>query len=171
MTADLVIKAKQGDEESLVQLIMLQKQDYYKLAYVYMKNEEDALDAIEDMIVTLYENIYRLKNNEAFYSWSKTILINRCKALLKKKKKVMSIECIQEERYEENLYQKDDQIVLEQHLSRLNGKHQEVLKLRYFLDLDYQSIAQILKVPLGTVKSRIYIGLKKLRESIGGERS
>jgi RNA polymerase sigma factor (sigma-70 family) len=165
----LVKKAKQGDQEALVQLIMAQKQDYYKLAYVYMKNNEDALDAMEDMIVALYENIHRLKKEDAFYSWSKTILVNCCKRLLRKRKRVLSLELIKEEPCEEVMQQKEDEIMLEQHLSQLNEKHQEVLRLRYFLDLDYQTIADIVKAPIGTVKSRISIGLKKLKESFGGE--
>ena len=55
--------------------------------------------------------------------------------------------------------------MLEQHLSRLSEKQQEAIKLRYYLDLDYQSIADILKIPVGTVKSRISIGLKILEKS------
>lgn len=165
----LVKKAKKGDQEALLQLIMMQKQEYYKLAYVYMENQEDALDAMEDMIVILYENIHRLKKEEAFYSWSKTILVNCCKKLLRKKKKVISIEDIKESTYEENFDQKNEVIVLKKHLSQLNQKHQEVLKLRYFLDLDYQTIAHMMKIPIGTVKSRISTGIKKLKESLGGE--
>ena len=41
--------------------------------------------------------------------------------------------------------------------------------VKYFLDLDYQTISDILKIPLGTVKSRISIGLKNLKESLGGD--
>lgn len=58
---------------------------------------------------------------------------------------------------------------MEKHLSQLDNKYQEVLKLRYFLDFDYKSIADIMKIPVGTVKSRISTGLKKLKESLGGE--
>lgn len=57
----LIKRAKKGDKEALLQLVMNQKNDYYKLAYIYMKNEEDALDVIQDMIVILYENIHKLK--------------------------------------------------------------------------------------------------------------
>lgn len=165
----LVSKAKNGDKDALVQLIMTQKEDYYKLAYVYMKNKDDALDAMEDMIVILYEKIYKLRNHNSFYSWSKTILVNRCKKLLKQKKKIISIETIEEMSYEVDFKSKDEALTLERHLSRLNKKHQEVIKLRYYLDLDYQIISNILKIPLGTVKSRVSIGLKKLKTSIGGE--
>jgi RNA polymerase sigma-70 factor (ECF subfamily) len=165
-TEILVKKAKKGDKEALVQLIMIKKQEYYKLAYTYMKNKEDALDAMEDMIVIIYEKIYKLKKETAFYSWSKTILVNCCKSLLRRKKKIISLEAIREETHEGGFEQKDEELMLKKYLSQLNEKHQEVIKLRYFLDLDYQTIADIVKIPLGTVKSRISVGLKKLKESL-----
>lgn len=80
----LIKKAKKGDKEALLQLVMAHEADYYKLAYVYMKNKDDALDAMQDMIVILYENMSKLKKEESFYSWSKTILVNLCKNKLKK---------------------------------------------------------------------------------------
>ena len=65
--------------------------------------------------------------------------------------------------------QKEDQILLERCLSQLSEKHQEVIRLRYFLDLDYETISRILKIPLGTVKSRIFNALKKMEACFGGE--
>lgn len=168
----LVKKARRGDKEALLELIMGHKQDYYKLAYTYLGNREDALDAMEDMIVILYERIAYLKKPEAFYSWSKTILVNCCRKLLRKKKKLLKLDDVQEECSQcsqEAMGQIDQQITLDKHLAMLNDKQQEVLKLRYYMDLDYQGIAELLKIPLGTVKSRISNGLKKLAESLGGE--
>ncbi len=165
----LVKKAKQGHKDALVQLVMARNQDYYKLAFIYMKNKEDSLDAMSDMIVILHEKIHQLKKPEAFYSWSKTILVNCCKKLLREKNKLISLDVIEEQGYEGELEAKDEQIILEEHLSKLNEKHQEVIKLRYFLELDYQTISDLLKIPLGTVKSRISIGLKNLKESLGGD--
>lgn len=73
----LVKQAKKGNKEALLQLINEQQDDYYRLALTYMGNSDDAMDALEDMIVSLYQHIAQLKKNEAFYSWSKTILVNR----------------------------------------------------------------------------------------------
>lgn len=165
----LVKRAKQGDKDALVQLIMDKKQDYYKLAFIYMKNKDDSLDAMSDMIVIVHEKIHQLKKPEAFYSWSKTILVNCCKKLLKEKSKLISLEIVEEQGCESELKIKEDQIIVEEHLSKLNERHQEVIRLRYFLGLDYQTISDILKIPLGTVKSRISIGLKNLKESLGGD--
>ena len=57
----LIKQAKKGDKEALLNLVMAQQVDFYKLAYVYMKDKEDAMDALQDMIVILYENISTLK--------------------------------------------------------------------------------------------------------------
>ena len=120
-TINLVKKARAGDKEALLALIMLPKQDYYRLAYTYMNNDEDAMDAMEDMIVIIYENIDRIKKPEAFYSWSKTILVNCCRKLLRKKKKILSWEATGEESRE--VFSKlDQQMALESIPSYLNKK-------------------------------------------------
>ncbi|GAB6087525.1 RNA polymerase sigma factor [Alkaliphilus crotonatoxidans] len=169
---NLVKKAKAGDQEALVKLIMLERDAYYKLALVFLKNQEDALDALEDMIVILYEKIHGLKNDEAFYSWSKTILVNCCRRQIKNKKRVIPLSQINAEAQGEDkdfISQREDFIILQRYMENLSQKHQEVLKLRYFLDLEYEAIAELLKIPLGTVKSRINAGLKRLKKSYGGE--
>lgn len=171
-TVVLVNKARVGDKEALLALIMAQKLDYYRLAYTYMGNQEDAMDAIEDMTVVLYEKIARLKKPEAFYSWSKTILVNSCRRRLRNRKKHLCIDDIPPDSIpllQEEFASMLQLITLEKHMSMLSDKQQEVLKLRYYLDMDYQAIAALLDIPLGTVKSRISIGLKQLATSLGGE--
>ncbi|MGI6331385.1 MAG: RNA polymerase sigma factor [Zhaonellaceae bacterium] len=65
---DYVDKAKQGDQEALLQLIMAKRDEYYRLAYVYLKNQEDALDALEDMIVIVYEKLGGLRQNANLFT-------------------------------------------------------------------------------------------------------
>jgi RNA polymerase sigma-70 factor (ECF subfamily) len=172
----LVKKAKKGNKEALLQLIMNQKDDYYKLAFTYLGNQHDAMDAMEEMIVRLYENIHQLKKEDSFYSWSKTILVNSCKSLLKKRKKLVLVD-EWEEHPEINrkpsignpFENSEQQIDIQQLLLVLNEQQAEAIKLKYFLDLDYQTIAELTNVPVGTVKSRIFQGLKKLKNQFGGK--
>ena len=166
---EVIKRAKMGDKEELLKLIMSQKQDYYRLAYIFMKNQDDVLDAMEDMILKVFENIQRLKEVAAFYSWSKTILVNCCKTNLKRKNRVILIRNIPEGSHEDVFQVKDEQLDIEKHLETLNQKYQEILKLRYYLDMDYESMAAILKIPVGTVKSRIHTGLQKLKQSMESE--
>jgi RNA polymerase sigma factor (sigma-70 family) len=111
-----------------------------------------------------------LKNEQSFYTWSKVILVNCCKKLLRKKKKTILLDNLAEEYCVERAFgQRETQLVLEKHLAKLSNKQREVINLRYALDLEYQMIAEILKVPLGTVKSRINSAQKQLKLSLGGE--
>jgi RNA polymerase sigma factor (sigma-70 family) len=168
----LVKKAKKGDKEALLTLIMNEKDNYYRLAYAYMGNSHDAMDALEDMIVVLYDKINQLKKDRSFYSWSKTILVNECKAALRRRSKQILTNDWHEEIEHTSIHSSflasEQQVDLEAMLSELSDPQRETIQLRYFHDLDYETIASITDVSLGTVKSRIFHGLKKLREKHGG---
>ncbi|MGF7186928.1 RNA polymerase sigma-70 factor (ECF subfamily) [Desulfitispora alkaliphila] len=171
----LIKKAKKGSKEALLKLIMDEKDAYYKLALTYMGNSHDAMDALEEMIVRLYENIGQLKKEEAFYSWSKTILVNSCKTLHGKQKKLVLIDDWNNNEKElesrtSNPYTKiEQQIDIQEMLLVLNEHQKEAIKLKYFHDLDYQTIADITNVSVGTAKSRVFQGLKKLKSHYGGD--
>jgi RNA polymerase sigma factor (sigma-70 family) len=171
----LVKKAKKGDKEALLQLILAEKDDYYRLALTYMGNEHDAMDAMEEMIVKLYEKLDQLKKEEAFYSWSKTILVNGCKSMLRKQKKLELIEdwTISNEEpsslTSDPYISSDQQMDIKDMLTQINPHQKEAIQLKYFHDLDYQTIATITAVSIGTVKSRIFQGLKKLKNHYRGD--
>lgn len=168
-TSGLIRKAQCGDKEALIRLVMDRKDELYRLAYVYVKDKEDAMDAMQDMIVIIFEKIEKLKNPDSFYTWSKTILVNCCKDMLRKKKKFVSMEQDEEMGYKENYEGSEFRTDILESIKALNEYQQEVIKLRYFLDMDYETISKVTKVPLGTVKSRIFTGIRKLKEILGGE--
>lgn len=165
----LVMQARTGDKEALIQLVMDRRNEYYRLAYTYTGNREDSLDALQDMIVIVFDNIRKLKDADAFYTWSKTILVNRCRAILRKRWRVITFGDRDEETYHENYQASEARQDIMTCLDRLNAGQQEAIKLKYFMDMDYESIARVTGVPVGTVKSRIFNGLAKLKELFGGE--
>lgn len=173
----LVKKAKKGSKKALLQLIMMEKDAYYKLAFTYMGNEHDAMDAMAEMIVTLYEKIDQLKKEAAFYSWSKTILVNECKTLLQRRKKVVLVDefiaangkelgkAVNGDPYSRS----ENQIDIQSLLVHLSDQQKEAIQLKYFHDLDYETIATMMNVSVGTAKSRVFYGLKKLRDQYGSD--
>ncbi|AZS17304.1 RNA polymerase sigma factor [Paenibacillus lutimineralis] len=187
-TVRLVKKAKKGNKEALLQLIMAEEDTYYQLALTYMGNTHDAMDAMEDMILILYEKIEQLKSEEAFYSWSKTILVNSCKGLLRKRSKLVLVDEWESEyinhhelgspphgvnstETEDPYLNSERQMDIQTLLLQINEQQKEAIQLKYLHDLDYQTISDITQVPVGTVKSRISQGLKRLREYRGGEQN
>ncbi|MDW0116686.1 RNA polymerase sigma factor [Sporosarcina thermotolerans] len=166
----LVKKAKKGNKEALLELIMAQQDDYYRLALTYTGNPHDAMDAMEDMIVSLYEKMHQLKKEDAFYSWSKTILVNRCKLMLKKQGKVVLLEEWEQHESSHNPHeQREQQLEIQDMLELVNDYQREAIQLKYLHDLDYETIAEITNVSVGTAKSRVFQGLKKIKEQYRGE--
>lgn len=173
----LVRAAQRGNKEALLELILAEQDAYYRLAYSYMGNEHDAMDVMEDMIVTLYEKVVQLQKRESFYSWSKTILVNRCKTVLRQQNRFEPLaadeapEPAMEAWTTANPYSNtESEADLSVLLARLNPRQREAIELRYVHDLPYQTIADITEAPVGTIKSRISQGLQKLKAMIGGDR-
>ena len=165
----LVKKARNGDKEALMQLVLDAKDEYYRLAYTYLENEHDAMDALENMIVILYEKIDQLQKPESFYSWSKTILVNECRALLRKRKKIIFLEQNQTEQLVDESLIATDQYSFDELLTSLSPVQKEAVQMKYFLDYDFETIAELTNVPVSTAKSRVFQALKKLRITLGGD--
>ena len=69
MNEFLIRKAKKGDKDAFCRLMDEQVQCMYKVAFSYLKNDEDAADAIQDTILSCYENLKSLKQNKYFKTW------------------------------------------------------------------------------------------------------
>jgi len=174
-----VRQAAEGDKEALLALVLEQRDEYYRLALAYMKNRHDALDAMEDMIVALYEQMGQLRDPEKFYAWSKTILVNACKRMLRGRAKysatseahdradgpVIAVQRAPGDEFAAVERRADIDAVLGQ----LSEPQREAIELKYFHDLEIRTIAQMTNVSPGTVKTRIHYGLKRLKEILGGE--
>lgn len=168
-TKKLICLAKAGDKEALIRLVMDKKEEYYRLAYVYLHNKDDTMDALQDMIIILFKSIKKLRNDEVFYCWSKTILANCCKDILRRKKKVIHFDPKIDAEYIENYNNTELRQDVMVALRKLNKDQQEAIKMKYLLDMDYETVSEIVKAPVGTVKSRVHNGVSMLRRMLGGE--
>ncbi len=154
----LVNKIKKGQVQFLVEWIDENKDRLYKIAWSYLYNHADIEDVFQDTLIKVYENIYTLRNPNYFESWYISILINECRKKLRDKKKEVLRESID---YDE--YYMDDYHFF-QELNLLDDIYKEVIVLKYIAGYRQEEIASILHIPIGTVKSRIYRGLRELRK-------
>ena len=65
----LITEAKNGDKEAFVRLIRMNKQSLYKTAWIYLRDEQDIADALQNTILSCYENIQRLREPKYFKTW------------------------------------------------------------------------------------------------------
>ena len=148
-------------ENAFITFIRTQQNSLYLLAYSYTKNEQDALDVVQDSIQKGWLALEKLTNRDQMKSWFYTILVRTAIDLLRKQKRV---ELIGDDSLlllsEEDSYLNLD---LQQALHRLPLQLREVVVLRYFEDLKIEDVAHILTIPLSTAKSRLYKALKLLK--------
>lgn len=148
-------------EDAFITFIRTQQQALYRLAYSYTKNEQDALDVLQDSIQKGWLALEKLTKHEQMKSWFYTILVRTAIDFLRKHKR---FELIGDDALlqlcEQDTY---DNFDLQQALYHLPLQLREVVVLRYFEDLKLEDVAHILAIPLSTAKSRLYKALKLLK--------
>jgi RNA polymerase sigma-70 factor (ECF subfamily) len=158
--------AKNNLEKQLADLVIANKENYYRLAYSYVKNPEDALDVVQESIYKALASLASLREPEYIKTWFYKIVVNTSLDFLRKKKKL--IICDEEvlcsiDSGETDNYRDFD---LHEALEALPESHRSIVILRYFEDLKLEEIAEILNENINTVKTRLYKSLKKLRIEI-----
>mgnify|MGYP001375911085 CR=1 FL=1 len=165
----IVKKAKQGDDEAFTKLIDVNKVKLYKIAYMYVKNEQDALDILSDTICKSYKSIKKLKDPKFFNTWLFRILINTATDKTKNNKKIIYIDDYEKIKSEftdkmcESDFNIPANIDLYRAIDTLDIKYKNIVILKYFQDMTIAQISKILNHPEGTIKVYLFRALKKLK--------
>jgi len=162
----LVKKAQKGNDKAYVLLFQQYEADIYRMAYVYVKNKEDALDLVQEVAYQSFKKISTLKKPEFFKTWLMKITINCALNLINKNKKVIPLNS----NLDMLMRTEDEDIALTLSLNKLIDTLQEdeksVILLKYYDDRTLKEISEILDIPLGTAKSVLYRALDKLRQNL-----
>ena len=149
--------------ENLIQYILTNQERFYRLAYSYTRNQEDALDAVQNAVCKALEAYEHIRNTGAIKTWFYRILVNESLQILKQRKKATPMEDAQAQVYCEKAYHRED---MDGELSRLEPEVQTIIRLRYFEELSLKEIAQVTGRNINTVKTKLYRGLKALKENM-----
>ncbi len=161
-----VQKAKKGNNKAFQELIEEEKVKLYKMAYIYMKNEDDALEVFQETVYKAFISIKGLKDERYFSTWLTRILINTAVDLLNKKKRVIPMERDILENKVQSYTPRERNFDLLEAIHELDEKYKSVLVLRFYKDYSVKQIAEILDCPEGTVKTNIHRGIQRLREKM-----
>lgn len=159
----LTKKAVRGNADAYGQLITEYQEYLYKMAFLYMKNQQDALDVVGTTILKGFQNIKTLKKPEWFKTWITRILINTANDELRKVVYYSDIEEMQITRKQKGV-SPEEKCDLENAVNRLPEKYRVVIILKYFSGFSVNEIAYTIEAPVGTVKaylSRARVELKK----------
>ena len=164
----LIQKAKLGDTDSFESLILRCQGRAYNIALRYLRNEEDAMDALQESFIKIFRHLNKFKEDSKFETWVYRIVMNTCNDLLRKNN---------HSKITDSIYQKDDdekekvleiadttgspeELLVKKEtgdyilfcLDKLNSEQKEIIILRDMQGFSYDEISEILQCSMGTVK-------------------
>lgn len=150
------------DKETLVHEYLVKNYEkYYRIAYSYTFQEQDALDIVQEGAYRAILKSGSLKNPEYVDTWICRIMMNEAVRFLEKNRgRTVAMEEVLEEGAQDEMSDLD----LRQALMKLNEEERRIVVLRYFEEEKLQTIAKTMDMKVSTVKSRLYRAVEKLKK-------
>ena len=170
---NLIQRSKAGDQIAFGEIFEQYKNLVYKTAYLLLDNPHEAEDALQEIFVKVYRSLDTYQPSKgAFSTWLHRITVNHC--LNQRRRALPAPDTLEKAgSVSQPLRTLEDQFAdeetIQQALNRLSVKLRAVIVLRYYHELAYAEIAQILEIPLGTVQSRLNQGMKKIQHGLRSE--
>ena len=178
---ELVERAKMGDQQAIAALYEKTSRKAYYLSLQLVKDQDQAQDILQDAFLKVFTNLNMLQQPENFQGWLDTIVINKSKDYLKKKKPVLfsqmtgSEEPDSEPDFEDERgyfspekqvdYQETKRLVQEM-IDRLPEEQRMAVVLYYLENLSVGQIARLMECSEGTIKSRLNYGRKSIKAQV-----
>ena len=163
----LIKLAQKGKKEALEAIFLMEKEYLYKMAFLYMKNKDDALDLVQECILQCILSIKKLKNVEYFRTWMTRILINCAKQEWRKRGKydvMEEKELIQFREMTRDETTREEKLDLYDAIDSLSFPYRAIIIQYYFAGNKLNEIAKMLDMPAGTVKAYHARAKSKLKE-------
>ena len=178
---DLVELSKEGDQEAIAQLYDRTSKRAYYLAKQLVKDEDQAQDIVQDAYVKVFTNLHLLEQVENFQGWLNTIVVNKSKDYLKKKKPMLFSQMVSEEDEGRELDFEDEggyfspdrrvdytetKRLIQGMIDRLPQEQRMAIVLFYLEEMPVKQIARVMECSEGTVKSRLNYGRKAIKAQV-----
>ena len=152
-------------ESEFLSRIQQREDSFYRVAYGYVRNQEDAKDIVQESVCKAYVGRSQLKDPDKFYPWFYRILTNTAISFTRRHPPSVpwDAEILEFANHAED-DRLGDSLWIRESLKRLDAKSRTVIVLKIYEDMTFPQIAQILKKPENTVKSMYYRGLQFLKE-------
>ena len=178
---DLVELSKEGDQQAIAQLYDRTSKRAYYLAKQLVKDEDQAQDIVQDAYVKVFTNLHLLEQVENFQGWLNTIVVNKSKDYLKKKKPMLFSQMVSEEDEGRELDFEDEggyfspdrrvdytetKRLIQGMIDRLPQEQRMAIVLFYLEEMPVKQIARVMECSEGTVKSRLNYGRKTIKAQV-----
>ncbi len=162
-----------GDREAFEMIIRTQSRALFAIAYGILQNHEEAEDAVQEALVKAWKSHWRVRDPERFPAWLCMIARHRARDVFRRRRTVPlpneAIESLASETNGNSNTNKSDELLdrqLHSALAALPELHRSALMLRYFEEMDYQSIEQLLGLTNGALRGILGRALATMRKQL-----
>ena len=163
------LKSDQDRDQAFRALISLYKERLYWHIRHIVKSHDDTDDVLQNTFIKVYKNIKGFKGDSKLYSWLYRIATNEAITFLNKNAKRLQVTNEEVQQIAVNNLKadvyfegEDIQLKLQQAITTLPEKQQLVFNMKYFQDLKYKDISEILETSEGALKASYHIAVKKI---------
>lgn len=170
----LLTRIKSGDKTAYIQLVTPYRERLFRKAKSMIRDDDDAEDIVQDALISGYKSISKFRAESGVYTWLYRIVVNKSKDLLTRKKRGAEKSIDDNDQqfiderigYEKKLELSDESAYLIRKIELLDDIYKQVIELRYFEEMSYSDIAEVLSCNVGTVKSRLFKAKEILKHLI-----
>ena len=155
-------------DEMYVRHVLDMRETLYRISYGLLASEQDRYDAVQECLLKAWEKRETLREEAYIKTWVTRILINECHAIGRSRRRIMPMDQVPEQG-DARVAPPDANLAIHDALLSLPEKLRLPVMLYYMEGYGIKEIAGMLRIPQGTVSTRLRSGRKKLRELLGDD--
>lgn len=167
---NLILLSQSGDNEAFSQLVRKYSPDAYRTAFMVLRDRDEVEDVVQESFLTCYRKINSFRMESSFKTWLYRIVVNRCYDRLRKRNRenvaLSKMSLNLKNGSVDDINGIESKLDLREVIMGLRPEHRLVLTLYYGMDFGVQKVADILGVPVGTVKSRLNSARNMIRKNL-----
>lgn len=175
----LVAASKRGDQDAFAQLVQRYQRRIFNLVYRMLQQYEEASEITQETFLAAWQGLPSFRGEARFATWLYRIAYNCALKQLETRKRDQALQAaLQAEQALEGedtfdctdaqIDEHERQAFVQEHLSHLPAKYRIVLILRHLQDKTYEEMAEILSMPVGTIKTHLFRARNLLKERLQG---
>lgn len=173
---ELVEACRAGDRQAFKSLMQRYQRKVYSVAYGFLRNQEDALDVVQESFIKVHRYLANFEGNSSFYTWLYRIVTNLCIDHIRKNRRHRELEFDDGLRHDggddaggavalplssmgdpaQLLQRREILDAVQDGLQFLSDKHRAVIVMRELQGMSYEEMAQAMKCSKGTIMSRLF---------------
>ena len=174
--SQLIDESLEGDSLAFGELVRIYQDRLYNAMVHFCGNAVEAEDVVQEAFVQAYLKLASFQRNSAFYTWLYRIAFNTAVSRRRRKRVETSVDHVREQSGDEpvdpgaapgdRMIREEQVALIHTALSRLSDEHRSILVLRELEGCDYEQIAEVLEISVGTVRSRLHRARTQLKERL-----